>query len=218
MGLESTTTIQGLDATFPTSGDPRSQGDDHLRLIKTVLKAMFPGPSGLGMTTPITAKEADLNSIFTTGTKSVFYQAAAPTGWTISNPGTNYTLVSAAVGGTIAAGNGDVVTGCNIFPDHYHTQQGTFGTSAVDLTHSHTLNNGITPFVGGGGTFNGTGGGTITNAARSVIELFNTSNSPSLNHAHTVTIGGTTTFASTSGFSTGIWQPANAKVIICLKS
>jgi hypothetical protein len=45
MGLESATSITGLDQTWPPSGDPKSQGDDHLRLIKKVLQLTFPNAS-----------------------------------------------------------------------------------------------------------------------------------------------------------------------------
>ncbi len=45
MGLESATTIQGLDASNPTGSDQKAQGDDHLRLIKAVLKSSFPNAS-----------------------------------------------------------------------------------------------------------------------------------------------------------------------------
>jgi hypothetical protein len=38
--------ISDFVITNPTPGDPKSQGDDHLRLIKTVLKASFPNFSG----------------------------------------------------------------------------------------------------------------------------------------------------------------------------
>jgi hypothetical protein len=61
MGLETGTTIANLDSTFPTAGDPRSEGDDHLRLIKSVLKSQFPGVGGNGFAVPITAKETELN-------------------------------------------------------------------------------------------------------------------------------------------------------------
>lgn len=39
MGLETATKISELVATNPIGTDPKSQGDDHLRLIKSVLKA-----------------------------------------------------------------------------------------------------------------------------------------------------------------------------------
>lgn len=41
MALETVTTIYDLVATNPTLGDPVSQGDDHLRNIKTGLLASF---------------------------------------------------------------------------------------------------------------------------------------------------------------------------------
>jgi microcystin-dependent protein len=45
MGLEAATLIQSLDASNPLAGDRKNQGDDHLRLIKTVLKTTFPDAS-----------------------------------------------------------------------------------------------------------------------------------------------------------------------------
>lgn len=39
MGLETATSISALNALWPLGSDPRSQGDDHLRLIKKVLQA-----------------------------------------------------------------------------------------------------------------------------------------------------------------------------------
>jgi hypothetical protein len=42
MALESASFINGLVSTNPTGSDSISQGDDHLRLLKTVLKASLP--------------------------------------------------------------------------------------------------------------------------------------------------------------------------------
>lgn len=42
MGLESATYISGLNTSNPASGDAVSFGDDHLRLLKSVLKATLP--------------------------------------------------------------------------------------------------------------------------------------------------------------------------------
>lgn len=61
MGIESTTTIAGLDSTWPLGSDPIAQGDNHVRLLKAVLKNIFPGVGGNGFATPITAKEAEIN-------------------------------------------------------------------------------------------------------------------------------------------------------------
>lgn len=49
MGLEVASFIDGLVTTNPVGAtDPVSEGDNHLRLIKTVLKATFPGLAGAG--------------------------------------------------------------------------------------------------------------------------------------------------------------------------
>lgn len=63
MGLESTTTIAGLVAANPLDSDYIADGDDHIRLLKAVLKAQFPGAAGNGFATPITVDEAQLNSV-----------------------------------------------------------------------------------------------------------------------------------------------------------
>lgn len=42
MALEAADYVQDLVATNPVSGDPKSQGDDHLRLLKAALKTTFP--------------------------------------------------------------------------------------------------------------------------------------------------------------------------------
>ena len=60
MGLESgpPTYISQLNSSNPTTSDDVAEGDDHLRLIKAVLKNQFSGLSG---TTAISASEAELN-------------------------------------------------------------------------------------------------------------------------------------------------------------
>ena len=67
MGIESASYISELDDTNPVVGDPVGEGDDHLRLIKTVLQTQFSGLSG---TTAVTTSEAELNynDITTLGT------------------------------------------------------------------------------------------------------------------------------------------------------
>lgn len=52
MALESATYISDLVDTNPTSSDTRSEGDDHLRLIKAVLQATFPNINGAINGTP----------------------------------------------------------------------------------------------------------------------------------------------------------------------
>lgn len=63
MGLETASTIAELQETNPLPTDAVSAGDDHLRLIKAVLKSQFPGKGGNGLDAPLTATEDDLNNI-----------------------------------------------------------------------------------------------------------------------------------------------------------
>lgn len=58
MGLETGTYISDLVSTNPTSSDPKSQGDDHLRLIKATVKATFPNVSNA-----VTPTHTELNYV-----------------------------------------------------------------------------------------------------------------------------------------------------------
>lgn len=58
MGLESATYISDLVSTNPVAGDPKSQGDDHIRLVKSTIKATFPSVTGA-----VTATHTELNII-----------------------------------------------------------------------------------------------------------------------------------------------------------
>lgn len=42
MGLETGTSIGDLNPSNPGPGDAKSQGDDHIRLVKSILKLTFP--------------------------------------------------------------------------------------------------------------------------------------------------------------------------------
>ena len=66
MGLESdnVNTINGLDPSWPLSSDATIDGDDHIRLIKRVLKNIFPnGQSGSGFNKPVLATVDELNHL-----------------------------------------------------------------------------------------------------------------------------------------------------------
>lgn len=71
MGVESATFITDFDPTLPTSTDLRSQGDDHIRLLKTVLKDNFPtaskawyNPTTVSKSADFTVVAADMNKTF----------------------------------------------------------------------------------------------------------------------------------------------------------
>lgn len=58
MGLEAATYIHQLNPSNPVGAvDPKAQGDDHLRMIKSTLQATFPGITG-----PITVTQTQINN------------------------------------------------------------------------------------------------------------------------------------------------------------
>jgi hypothetical protein len=58
MSLETGTYISDLVVTNPTASDPKSQGDDHLRLIKSTVKTTFPNITG-----EVTPTHTELNYV-----------------------------------------------------------------------------------------------------------------------------------------------------------
>lgn len=138
MGLESATYINQLNASNPIGGDARSTADDHIRLIKNVLKSTFSGITG-----QVTVTQAELNLLsglttlasFPTGTKLTFAQAAAPTGWTqVTDDTANNRMlrvVNTAGGGT--GGTHSPILN-NVVPSHTHN----FSTNAVNIDHVHS--------------------------------------------------------------------------------
>jgi len=80
MTVESATYISDLNATYPPGTDLKSEGDDHLRLIKSAVKATFPNVTGAvtpthtelnyvdGVTSGI---QAQLNAITSAGGKNL---------------------------------------------------------------------------------------------------------------------------------------------------
>lgn len=74
MGLEAATFISQLVPSNPVGAtDPKSQGDDHIRLIKSVLQATFPNITGA-----VTPTHTALNYIVTAGFQGPAGSAAAP--------------------------------------------------------------------------------------------------------------------------------------------
>jgi hypothetical protein len=62
MALETGTYINSLVPTNPAGSDPIAQADDHIRLIKAVLKATFPSITG-----PITVSDTQINNTVLNG-------------------------------------------------------------------------------------------------------------------------------------------------------
>jgi hypothetical protein len=58
MPIESVTYISDLNASYPEAGDPKSEGDDHIRKLKTGIKTTFPNISG-----EVTPTHTELNYV-----------------------------------------------------------------------------------------------------------------------------------------------------------
>lgn len=178
MGLETGSTIKDLISANPPGGDPRSQGAGHLRLIKSVLKAIFPGANGDGFDEPILATEQEINylqgltqpiqqsfnSLVPIGGIIFWSGTTLPSNWHICD-GTNGTpdlrgrfIVGASTAypadSTGGSKNAVVVSHTHVISDHTHT--------VIDPGHVHSyidLTLGNTP-SGNGGTLGGTAGDT----------------------------------------------------------
>lgn len=199
--------INGLDSSYPTGSDPINQGDDHIRMIKNVLKTTFPNLTGamtashteLNALDGFTGSTADLNMLsgvpdasqaemeagtesgrrwmsplriaqaiaalvptsFASGTKMLFQQTSAPTGWTKDTTHNDKALriVSGTVGtgGTVAfttafasqavSGSvGNTTLSLAQMPTHAHT-----GSAVSNGAHTHTttVNLGASGSIGG---------------------------------------------------------------------
>jgi hypothetical protein len=214
MGLETGSTISSFITSNPTSSDPVNQGDDHLRLIKSILKAQFPGAAGNGFATAITATEAELNALhgltnfyFASGTRMPFAQAAAPTGWTqdITDNANNRMLRVVNVAGNGVGGSDSPIVNSTTMVAHTHTFTGSAlaAHTHTDSGHQHTGHN--TPFYNSGipaGGNNTTSTPGDTGVAYAQISS-NSAGTP----------------AGTNSSTTGVsWTPRYIDMIICSKN
>lgn len=82
MPIESASYINQLNTSYPASTDGVQEGDDHIRLVKSVLKATFPNITG-----PVTVSQNELNKTVPIGVITMWYGAIAeiPSGWALCN-------------------------------------------------------------------------------------------------------------------------------------
>nr|WP_049961852.1 tail fiber protein [Methylobacterium sp. B34] len=83
MSLESANLPRDLDASLPSATDVLVEGDDHIRLIKHVLRATFPN-----LDAAITATAAQLNFPVPTLGVIAYGGSSAPAGWCLCDGGT----------------------------------------------------------------------------------------------------------------------------------
>ena len=218
MGLETGSTISSFITSNPTSSDPVNQGDDHLRLIKSVLQAQFPGTGGLGYATAITATEAELNALhgltnyyFPSGTRMPFAQAAAPTGWTqdTTDNATNRMLRVVNTTGNGIGGSASPILN-NTVPSHTHTFTGSAlaAHTHTDAGHAHSAG----AYNTGAGSYLFTGKGLNAGSDN----VWNSTNSASANISSNS--AGTPAGTNAANASASDWAPRYIDMIICSKN
>ncbi|QDP52900.1 MAG: putative baseplate wedge protein [Prokaryotic dsDNA virus sp.] len=122
MALETSTYINGLVATNPTASDPVSEGDDHIRLLKSTIKATFPNVTGATTATHTemslltTATDANTASQLVKRDSSGNFSAGTITATTLAGTlstaaQTNVTSVGALDGGSITSNFGAIDNG-----------------------------------------------------------------------------------------------------------
>lgn len=133
MALESATYVNGLVITNPDPFDTKSQGDDHMRLIKRVLKNTFPNITG-----PITVSQERLNAL---GANNILCFPGMIVMW-------SGTIASIPAGWKLCNGVGNISNGTAVpnltgrFVVHADADSGgTYnrGAKGGSATHSHSV-------------------------------------------------------------------------------
>jgi len=92
MSVETAPYINSLNTALPASNDPKSEGDDHLRVIKSAVKATFPNITGA-----VTVTQTDLNNISNLAPKASPALTGTPTAPTASATDNTTTLATTAM-------------------------------------------------------------------------------------------------------------------------
>lgn len=186
MGLESGTYINSLNPSNPVGAtDQKSQGDNHIRLIKSAILNTFANITGavtathtqLNLLSGITALASsdDVIDNFPSGTLMLFQQTAAPTGYTKQTTHNDKGL--RVVSGTASSGGTDAFSTC--FDAAKATEDHTLTVDEIPAhTHglaqvSDTTKAGIYPNVTGGGSTvqSGSAGGGSAHSHNITIDL-----------------------------------------------
>lgn len=93
MPLEVATYINGLDSANPAATDAKSQGDDHLRLIKSAVKNTFPN-----LIAPVTKTAAQINNLAQAGVNTDITSIAGNASTASSAQGPSFATATAGAG------------------------------------------------------------------------------------------------------------------------
>ena len=114
MGLEIVLHLDDLDATNPVGTDPRSEGDDHIRNVKTALLTDFPNISGIVTSTHSELNFVDVTAGALTASKAIVVDSSSKIdNLNIDNLNINgNTISSTDTNGTVTItphGTGDII-------------------------------------------------------------------------------------------------------------
>lgn len=110
MGLEAATYINQLNPLNPVGAvDPKSQGDDHIRMIKAAIQASFPNITGA-----ITATQAQLNAVGASGITGFAIAANKVKGNTAAGAGAATTALRSDVTMQLDLADGFSFTGTHL--------------------------------------------------------------------------------------------------------
>jgi len=125
MGLETGTYIDSLNSSNPTASDAVSEGDDHLRLIKSTVKATFPNLSNavtsthteLNLLDGVTANTTELNyvDVAALGTVEASKALTADANKDITG-GRNITITGTLAAAAVTSGGNAVATLTAVYP------------------------------------------------------------------------------------------------------
>ncbi len=135
MGIETAATINQLNPAWPLDTDLINEGDNHIRMLKTMLKSQFPGINTNGFNAIILAYETELNYLSTL-TSNVQTQ--------LDNLNTKNVPI-----GTIIMWSGTFVT----IPANYQLADGSNGTPNLSANFIFTTSD-LTKTGNTGGTNN----------------------------------------------------------------
>jgi hypothetical protein len=126
--------ISDLNETWPLGTDRPDAGDDHIRGIKNVLKRSFPNITG-----PVTLTQDALNrGSVPSGSVMLFWQSAAPVGWTrVAGITTTHGLrvVTSSTAGGTSGGSDDPILNDKV-PSHSHAVNAV-NTGSGSANHTH---------------------------------------------------------------------------------
>jgi len=212
MALESGTYINSLVATNPVATDGLAQADDHMRLIKATVLASFPNITGAMTATHtvlngIDARVTALETAFATGTKMLFQQTTAPTGWTKDTSSNDKALrvVSGTVGSGGSAGFSSAFSSITPAGSISNTVAGSTASHAISVNempaHSHSITGTYKrdDGSGGGGHFPHGSARSTSTSISGFLDITASDTGGGAGHTHGVgTLAVSSTFSGTS--------------------